>query len=95
MSPSDYFDTMLKGAVKLSKGAMTWDPSVVVNQVLCRLKEQRMPPEVVVGIDARNFLVAFRILPAWVRDPLAVLAPWPVPAAMKPSNISMHVDLEE
>jgi hypothetical protein len=93
--PPDYFDTMLKGVVKIS--AMTWwDPSVVVNQVLRRLKEQRMPPEVVVGIDVRNFLVVLCILPAWVGDLLAVLAPLPVPAAMKSSNRSMHVlDIEE
>jgi hypothetical protein len=94
MSP-DYFDTMHKRAVKISTANIGWDPSVVVNQILRRLKEQRMPPEVVVGIDVRCLLVLFLILPAWVGD---LLAPFllPVPAAMKSSKDgSMHVDIKK
>jgi hypothetical protein len=61
----------------------TWNPVVVLEQVMKCLKMKRVPPDVLVGLDGRYQLPILRMVPGWFQD-LAIKAFSPdSPAVMK------------
>jgi hypothetical protein len=69
-----------------------WNMSVVVDQIVNHsLKRSQIPARIVVGCDGRFALVALRMLPDWIVEPimLKLLTPRPTPAVVSASS---HVD---
>ena len=60
-----------------------WDMDVVVQQVIQCLRRKDIPPEVIVGADAKYVLMLARMLPYNVIDFVTRNAFPPIPAIMK------------
>jgi hypothetical protein len=61
----------------------TWKVDNVVEQVLEQLKARWLPPQVLVGTDARFTLPILQMAPAWSGDFFRRLQFRPIPAAMR------------
>jgi hypothetical protein len=56
---------------------------VVIQQVTQCLRNKYVPPEVIIGMDAKYALLLMRMLPAYLVDFVAAYNCPPIPAIMK------------
>ena len=61
----------------------TWKVDNVVRSILEQLKARHIPPEVLIGMDARFVIPITRMVPAWTLDIIRRMQVRPLPAAMK------------
>jgi hypothetical protein len=65
---------------------VTWDVTVVVDEILKSLKSKTTPPDLLIGTDAKYSLPILRLLPEWFKDSMiSIHLPIPIPAVMKKS----------
>jgi hypothetical protein len=63
-----------------------WDMDVVIHQVIQCLRRKHIPPEVIVGTDAKYVLMLLRMLPYSIIDVFTRCTYPPIPAIMKTSK---------
>jgi hypothetical protein len=65
--------------------AVTWDVQVVADELVKCLEKKSIPPQLIIGSDARFLLLPFAMLPRWLTDFL-MRALLPEYASMKTSE---------
>jgi len=78
----EYFGELLKAVDKLKQ--LSWSPQYVEDALVSCIELKNPPPRVLVGMDAKYFIMILRILPMWVQVKiLKVLSSKSLPACMK------------
>jgi hypothetical protein len=68
-----------------------WDMDVVVQQVIQCLRRKYVPPEIIVGTDAKYVLMLLRMMPYNVIDFIGRYTNPPIPAIMKTTKMATTV----
>ena len=78
----EYYERVRELCVHLPQRCK-WDMDVVVHQVIQTLCREYIPPEIIVGTDAKYVLMLLRMMPYSVIDFFTRYTHPPIPAIMK------------
>jgi short-subunit dehydrogenase len=77
-----YFERVREICVDIPQ-SLKWDMNVVIEQVVQCLRMKYIPPEIIIGTDAKYALLLLRMLPSYIIDFIFYYNFPPIPAIMK------------